>query len=66
MATDPEIGIDTAPLFPQTRDGEEDPMSGLGVVAVVIGGVAVAGAVCWVVIGAALRRTRDAGRGRRD
>jgi len=33
-------------------------MNGIGVVIVVLGGVALAGAVCWVVVGIALRRSR--------
>jgi hypothetical protein len=34
-------------------------MSGIGIAIVVLSGVALAGAVCWVVIGLALRRSRN-------
>jgi len=37
-------------------------MNAVAVVIVVIGGVAVAGAVCWFVVAAALRRSRSGNR----
>lgn len=38
-------------------------MSGIGIVIAVVVGVASAGAVCWVVVGVALRRSRSGASG---
>lgn len=65
MPVDPGVGIDRGPPGSHTLV-EEVLVNGLAIIAVVVGGVVAAGALCWIVIEAALRRARSGGRGRRD
>lgn len=40
-------------------------MNGIGIMIVVLVGVAVAGTMCWIVVGLALRRSRNGAHGAR-